>query len=98
MAEDLLWQALRGRKVAGLKFRRQQPVRGFVVDFYCEVLDLAIELDGSVHDDPAVKARDQKREAILRRAGLRFLRFKNHEVKTQLNEILQVIRNTPPPL
>lgn len=93
-AEDALWQALRGRKLDGLKFRRQQPVAGFVVDFFCEAKDLAIELDGDVHNDPGAAAADQERQSILEAHGLRFLRFKNHEVLGDLPSVLARILST----
>jgi very-short-patch-repair endonuclease len=48
-AESILWDALRGRRLAGLKFRRQHPIGTFVVDFCCPDRRLAIELDGPVH-------------------------------------------------
>ena len=49
-AESLLWQQLKGKQVAGFKFRRQYSVGKFVLDFYCAERKLAIELDGSSHD------------------------------------------------
>lgn len=48
-AEDLLWQELRNRKLMGLKFRRQHPLKNFVADFYCAEKNLVIEVDGNVH-------------------------------------------------
>lgn len=51
-AERRAWEALRDRRCLGLKFRRQQVVRGYIVDFYCAELRLAIEIDGAVHDAP----------------------------------------------
>ena len=50
-SEEIFWQALRGKKLDGIKFRRQQPVGYFVVDFYSSVFRLVIEVDGSVHDN-----------------------------------------------
>ncbi len=49
-SERLAWEVLRDRRCFGLKFRRQQVVRGYVVDFYCAELRLAIEIDGPIHD------------------------------------------------
>ena len=51
-AERRAWEALRDRRCLGLKFRRQQVVRGYIVDFYCAELRLAIEIDGALHDAP----------------------------------------------
>jgi very-short-patch-repair endonuclease len=47
--EKKVWNALRNRKVLNLKFRRQHVIEGFVVDFYCHELRLAIEIDGKIH-------------------------------------------------
>ena len=59
-AESKLWSELRNSQI-GFKFKRQQSVGPYVVDFYCCEKKLAIELDGSVHDKPANKIRDQYR-------------------------------------
>ncbi|MHB0858108.1 MAG: endonuclease domain-containing protein [Anaerolineae bacterium] len=48
-AEALLWQNLRGRRLAGAKFRRQHPIGPYVADFYCAEQHLVVELDGPVH-------------------------------------------------
>jgi very-short-patch-repair endonuclease len=79
-AEAATWELLRGRRCLGLKFRRQYPVRGFVVDFYCASLRLAIELDGGVHDDPAAKGRDTERTTALNSEGIQVLRLRNEQV------------------
>ena len=50
-AEAAAWALLRNRRCLGLKFRRQHVIRGFIVDFYCVELRLAIEVDGTVHRD-----------------------------------------------
>src|ERR1700675_2004678 len=50
-AERILWKALRRNAIEGFHFRRQQVIEGFVVDFYCDAVKLAIELDGSVHQE-----------------------------------------------
>lgn len=64
-AERRAWEVLRDRRCLGLKFRRQQVIRGFIVDFYCAELRLAIELDGGVHDDPEQIFRDTLRDMLL---------------------------------
>jgi very-short-patch-repair endonuclease len=79
-AEARAWDILRGRKLFGLKFRRQQAVAGFVVDFYCAELRLALEIDGAVHDEPARAASDAGRDEILRTWGLVVLRVPNAKV------------------
>jgi very-short-patch-repair endonuclease len=79
-AEATAWSLLRGRKILGLKFRRQQLVSGFVVDFYCAALRLALELDGGVHQDCAQSERDAARTTALLKLGVRVVRLRNEQV------------------
>jgi very-short-patch-repair endonuclease len=90
-AEQQLWQALRGGKLAGLKFRRQHPVGHFILDFYCAAHKLVIEVDGGVHDTQI--EYDAARTTQLEEHGYKILRFTNevvlHQIETVLTEILQ---------
>jgi very-short-patch-repair endonuclease len=74
-SEKRVWELLRDRRCHGLKFRRQQVVRGFVVDFYCAAHRLAVEIDGGVHDEPDQRAWDAERTVLLSRSGITVLRF-----------------------
>ena len=56
-AEFLLWEHLRNRNLGGYKFRRQHPIGGYVLDFYCVEAKIGIELDGAVHQDLEKKVR-----------------------------------------
>ena len=78
-AESALWQMLKGRQLAGLKFRRQQGIGPYVVDFYCPKLKLAIELDGETH---ATRSDyDEQRSVFLAtEKGICVLRFENRVV------------------
>jgi very-short-patch-repair endonuclease len=88
-AEAAAWQILRNRALHGLKFRRQQLIAGFVVDFYCPSQRLVLELDGGVHDDPDQREHDLTRSQVLRRLSIRVLRVPNHAVHVQaLRELL----------
>ncbi|MEE8187916.1 MAG: endonuclease domain-containing protein [Kiloniellales bacterium] len=88
-AEKLLWSRLRDRQLGGAKFRRQNPLGPYVVDFFCLKLGLVIELDGGQH---AVQAeRDQRRDRWLESEGYRVLRFWNHEVMGNIDGVLQRI-------
>jgi very-short-patch-repair endonuclease len=91
-AERLLWKHLRSRQLDGHKFRRQTPVGPYVVDFLCLEHRLVIELDGGQHADQQEK--DQERSARLAGWGFRVLRFWNHEVLSNTEGVLQVIRDT----
>lgn len=87
--EALLWQALRNRRLGGRKFRRQQPIGPFVVDFYCAEERLVIEVDGPVHLGQGRQDRDRQR--LLESLGLRFLRLKTDEIENSLASALERI-------
>jgi len=88
-AEATAWQLLRGRTFFGLKWRRQQILAGFIVDFYCARARLALELDGGVHDDHAQREYDDARAQALARLSVRILRLPNHLVHERaLRELL----------
>ena len=63
-AEDRLWRLLRGRQVGGFHFRRQHPIGRFIVDFYCAMARLVIEVDGSVHNQPGYDEYDSQRQDL----------------------------------
>jgi very-short-patch-repair endonuclease len=88
--EAILWQALRGKKLDVVKFRRQQPVGYFVVDFYNSAYRLVIEVDGPIHDNQ-VEA-DRARQDILEVLGLNILRIKTGLVESNLIGALSDIR------
>jgi very-short-patch-repair endonuclease len=83
--EILLWKRLRNRKLAGLKFRRQQIIEGFIADFYCEEVKLAVEIDGSIHDTENQKEIDCHRDKVFAARGIFTLRIKNDEVVSNIN-------------
>ena len=64
--ENILWEALRNKKLRGVKFRREHPIGRFIVDFYSHKYKLVIEVDGSVHDQEEVRQRDLEREEELK--------------------------------
>ena len=88
-AEHCLWQHLRGRRLGGLKFRRQYPILDYFVDFYCAEHGIVVELDGSQHLDGA--SQDVARTRTLERLGLRVLRFWNDDVLARTDDVLLVI-------
>jgi len=85
-SESRAWQLLRNRRLLGLKWRRQQVVRGFIVDFLCVEHRLVLEIDGGVHD--LQRAADAERTRVLEAAGLRVLRVPNEQVCTRTFERL----------
>ena len=105
-AERALWQALKGRSVDGLKFRRQHSVGRFVLDFYCPAERVAIELDGGIHTDPLRAAYDAERQAALEAMGITVLRLPNAVVLEEPARVSDAIAaliherrtaGTPPP-
>ncbi|HYK45766.1 MAG TPA: homoserine kinase [Parafilimonas sp.] len=90
-AEELLWNYLKSNEW-NLKFRRQHPLSIYVADFYCHQLRLVIEIDGSIHEKEDVKRNDAERERNLREFGLTILRFKNEQVITKPEYVLQQIK------
>jgi len=92
-AERILWRRLRGGNL-GFKFRRQVPLRGYIVDFACFEKKVIVELDGSQHADPAHRQHDAQRDAALEHLGFRVLRFWNHEIYDRLDDVLNGIYET----
>ena len=87
-AERLVWSHLRAGKY-GAKFRRQEPILGYTVDFVCHRLRLVIEIDGGQHDSG--RDRDALRTAALNTAGYRVIRFWNGDVFTALEGVMDAI-------
>ena len=87
--EQLLWSVLRGRRLAGLKFRRQELIEPYIVDFCCRELKLIVELDGSSHEDKLES--DLKRTQWLSGQGYRVLRVTNQDVREDLEAVARYI-------
>jgi very-short-patch-repair endonuclease len=88
-AEDTLWQALRGRRLAGLRFKRQVPVLAYTVDFLCFEKKLIIEIDGKQHD--WFTEYDARRTEEIESQGFTVLRFSNEQVLTDLDQVMKTI-------
>jgi very-short-patch-repair endonuclease len=95
--ERLLWRHLATKQSHGYRFRRQQPIGPYVVDFVCLARKLVIELDGQHHSGP--EGRDGRRDEWLRRHGYTVLRFTNLQVKQDIESVLETIASHlhPPP-
>jgi very-short-patch-repair endonuclease len=89
-AERSLWRYLRNSQIEGIKFRRQQPVEDYIVDFVSFSPKLVIEVDGGQHMDN--QAYDKRRDECLRKNGFAVLRFWNIEVVKNLENVLEEIR------
>jgi len=93
-AEVALWSALRGKKLGGLRFRRQHPLGPYVVDFFCVSQRLVVEVDGGVHADADRTERDAVRDGWIRQQKLRLLRVSNELVLTNMAAALTLIETT----
>jgi len=97
--KKLLFGKLLEKKVCYLKFKRQYVIEGFVVDFYCHELNLAIEIDGKIHDKQ--KDYDEARQMITWSGDIYFIRVTNEEINHNLNILLNKIKTymgTPSPV
>jgi len=99
-AERYLWKHLRAKQIEGLKFRRQEPIGKYIVDFVCFEKGIVVEVDGGQHSPDVDKTRD----AWLHSQELKVLRFWNHEVLQNIEGVLEVILSncahkspSPPP-
>jgi very-short-patch-repair endonuclease len=96
-AEVILLSRLRSKQVNGYKFRRQQPLLNYIVDFYCDELKLIIEVDGEIHSSQNINNHDLKRDNILKKNGYNIIHLTNLEVETEIdstvNKIVSIINN-----
>jgi len=93
--EKKLWRCLRSREFQGVKFRRQQPVDSYIVDFCSFEKRLVVELDGGQH----TQEKDSKRTEYLEKSGFRVIRVWDNEIINNLESVLEYLRQqilTPP--
>ncbi|HSM96700.1 MAG TPA: endonuclease domain-containing protein [Rhizomicrobium sp.] len=100
--ERLLWSMLRRKQMAMLRFRRQQPIGPYVVDFFCPAMNLVVELDGAQHSEHEAIVYDEARTRWLEAQGYKVLRFWNWDFKENpegsLERIRHAIRESGKPL
>jgi len=89
LAEILLWNHLRAKKMLGYQFLRQKPLDKYIVDFFCYELMLAIEVDGVTHDYKY--EYDVKRQKRLESLGIRFIRIHDIEIMQNIDGVIQMI-------
>ncbi len=86
--EKALWWRLRGRKLGGLKFRRQHPVGRFIADFVCLEAGLIVELDGKQHQG---SVSDVVRTDELKGLGFDVMRFENDRLRMDIDAVCDEI-------
>jgi len=92
-AEKQLWCYLRGKQLEGAKFRRQQPIGEYIVDFVSFSRKLVVEVDGGQHTQPREQLRDRRRDAWLQEQGFTVLRFWNNDVLKNVEGVIEAVRN-----
>lgn len=92
--EQLMWSLLRAKRFDGFKFRRQHPMHGCVLDFYCAKLKLNVELDGGQHFEPEAIQKDRLRDEMLGRNGITVLRFEDRAFFKNRDGVMGMIYET----
>ena len=93
-AERALWNKLRNKQIEGVRFRRQQPIGSYIVDFVSLERKLIIEIDGGQHNQRKVREKDEEREKWLKERGYQILRFWNNDALTNIEGVLEKIEET----
>ncbi len=92
---------MRNRQIANVKFRRQFPLCGYILDFYCAECKLGIEADGGQHYEEKNRRRDELRTKALSQKGVKVLRFNDNEILNNTEgiceEIYRVLTSSPSP-
>jgi len=91
LGEIALWRELQNKKL-GVRFNRQIPIDQYIVDFYCKDLQLAIEVDGSIHFEEGQEQKDTYRQKRLETLGVHLIRFNDVDVKNNLDFVLLEIK------
>tara|TARA_R110002072_G_scaffold7993_29_gene42321 strand:- start:4602 stop:5030 length:429 start_codon:yes stop_codon:yes gene_type:complete len=91
LGEIALWREINNKKL-GVRFSRQIPIDNFIVDFYCKDLQLAIEVDGSIHFNEGKQEKDIIRQSRLESLGVYIIRFSDLDVKNDLRWVLEEIK------
>lgn len=86
LAEVLLWENLKSRKLRGYQFARQKPIGNYIVDFFCHDLAFVIEIDGSSHEER--QEQDDVRQDYLESLGLKVVRFLDKDVKSNIQGVV----------
>jgi very-short-patch-repair endonuclease len=91
-AEIKLWNFLKRKQLMSYDFHRQKPLDNYIVDFFCNKLRLAIELDGYTHGFEEVFERDEVKAQKLRELGITVLRFTDDDVMNNIDNVLRSIQ------
>lgn len=90
LGEVALWREI-NNKTLGVRFSMQIPIDNFIVDFYCKDLQLAIEVDGSIHFEEGQEEKDNLRQQKLESLGVKVIRFSDWDVRNNLSWVIREI-------
>lgn len=93
LSEKKLWKYLRKSQLDGRKFRRQHSIANYIVDFYCPLEQLIIELDGDIHNNTVNQKHDFERQKFLEEKGFQVIRFQNSAIQHNIEQVLNTITN-----
>ena len=91
-SEKMLWKHISDKQLDGWRFRRQHGFGPYVLEFYCLVLKLCIEVDGEIHQRTDVVEKDKERTSFLESNGIKVIRFTNDEIENDISDVLERIR------
>lgn len=91
MQEKRLWNLLKNRQFHNLRFKRQDPIGNYIVDFVCPEIKLIIEIDGGQHNEPENIEYDHQRTEFLESNGYRIIRFWNNDIYKNINGVIEEI-------
>ena len=91
-SERMLWKHISDKQLDGWRFRRQHGFGPYVLDFYCPVPKLCIEVDGEIHQRTDVVEKDKERTSFLESNGIKVIRFTNDEIENDISDVLERIR------
>ena len=87
--ERRLWNLLKNRQFHNLKFKRQQPMGNYIVDFICKEAKIIVEIDGGQHNEPNNIIADRERTKYLEQLGYKVVRFWNNEVYENFDGVMR---------
>jgi very-short-patch-repair endonuclease len=90
-AENMVWLKLRRKQLKGYQFYRQKIIGNYIVDFYCPNANLVIELDGGQHYSEMGQAKDRARDDVLKKMGLKVLRFSDRDVFENMGGLMEEV-------
>ena len=92
-SEIIFWLKIKGKAFYGYDFHRQKPIDNYILDFYCDALLLAIEIDGYSHQFLEVFNKDTKKEKRMNELGISVLRFSDEQVLKDMENVIRALED-----